>query len=117
MAEAAQLIETELGTGLLFFGLVDEKLLSPVTLKVEESGSLDEHESERMLRLAEIYEGALHLFAGDKGDAREWLLSPVRGLNNNRPIDYARTDYGAREVRNLMGGSNMESFLDQRLAN
>jgi hypothetical protein len=36
VAEAAQLIETELCTALLFFGLVDEKLLSPVTLKVED---------------------------------------------------------------------------------
>jgi hypothetical protein len=36
VAEAAQLIETELGTALLFFGLVDEKLLSPVSLKVED---------------------------------------------------------------------------------
>jgi putative toxin-antitoxin system antitoxin component (TIGR02293 family) len=69
----------------------------------KEAGSLDEHESERMLRLAEIYQAALHLFDDDKTDAREWLLSPVRGLNNKRPIDYARTDYGAREVRNLIG--------------
>lgn len=69
----------------------------------KEAGSLDEHESERMLRLAEIYEAALQLFDGNKADAREWLLSPVRGLNNNRAIDYARTDYGAREVRNLIG--------------
>ena len=30
--------------------------------------------------------------------AREWLLSAVRGLNNKRPIDYTRTDFGAREV-------------------
>jgi putative toxin-antitoxin system antitoxin component (TIGR02293 family) len=78
--------------------------LPPRTLaRRKEAGSLDEHESERMLRLAEIYEAAVHLFDGDKADAREWLLSPVRGLNNNRPIDFARTDYGAREVRNLIG--------------
>lgn len=68
-----------------------------------EAGRLNEHESERMFRLAEIYEHALHLFNGDKTDAREWLLSPVHGLNNKRPIDYARIDYGAREVRNLIG--------------
>jgi putative toxin-antitoxin system antitoxin component (TIGR02293 family) len=69
----------------------------------KEGGGLDENESERLLRLSEIYDAALDLFNGDKADAREWLLSPVRGLNNARPMDYARTDYGAREVRNLIG--------------
>jgi putative toxin-antitoxin system antitoxin component (TIGR02293 family) len=69
----------------------------------KEGGGLDENESERLLRLSEIYDAALDLFSGDKADARGWLLSPVRGLNNARPIDYARTDYGAREVRNLIG--------------
>lgn len=69
----------------------------------KEAGGLDENESERLLRLSEIFDAALDLFGGDNADAREWLLSPVRGLNNARPIDYARTDYGAREVRNLIG--------------
>jgi putative toxin-antitoxin system antitoxin component (TIGR02293 family) len=69
----------------------------------KEGGGLDENESERLLRLSEIYDAALDLAGGDKANAREWLLSPVRGLNNSRPIDYARTDYGAREVRNLIG--------------
>lgn len=69
----------------------------------KEGGRLDENESERLLRLSEIYDAALDLFSGDKADAREWLLSPVRGLNNARPIEYARTDYGAREVRDLIG--------------
>ncbi len=36
---------------------------------------------------------------------------PVRGLNNARPIDYARTDYGAREVRNLIGRLEHGVFL------
>lgn len=78
--------------------------LPPRTLaRRKETGSLGEYESERMLRLAEVYEASLHLFNGDKADAREWLLSPARGLNNKRPIDYVRIDYGAREVRNLIG--------------
>ena len=36
VSEAAQLVETGLGTTLMFFGLVDEKLLSPTTLKVDD---------------------------------------------------------------------------------
>ncbi len=60
-------------------------------------------ESERLLRLAEIFEAALSLFDGDHDGVRQWLTSPVRGLGNARPIDYARTELGAREVRNLIG--------------
>lgn len=67
------------------------------------SGTLDSAESERLLRLAEIFEAALSLFGGDHDGVRQWLTSPVRGLNNARPIDYARTELGAREVRNLIG--------------
>jgi len=60
-------------------------------------------ESERMLRLMEIHAAALQLFGGDVGAVRDWLTTPVRGLNHARPIDYAQSDYGAREVRNLIG--------------
>jgi putative toxin-antitoxin system antitoxin component (TIGR02293 family) len=67
------------------------------------SGTLDRAESERLLRLAEIFDAALGLFDGDADDARQWLASPVRGLDNAAPIDYARTELGAREVRNLIG--------------
>jgi len=67
------------------------------------SGALDTAESERLLRLAEIFDATLDLFDGDKDGVRQWLTSPIRGLNNARPIDYARTELGAREVRNLIG--------------
>ena len=67
------------------------------------SGTLDPAESERLLRLAEIFDAAQNLFGGDHEGTRQWLTSPVRGLNNARPIDYARTELGAREVRNLIG--------------
>jgi hypothetical protein len=39
-AEAAQLLETDLGTMLLFFGVVDEGLISP-TLDVDSKGAAD----------------------------------------------------------------------------
>jgi putative toxin-antitoxin system antitoxin component (TIGR02293 family) len=67
------------------------------------SGTLDRTESERLLRLAEIFDAALRLFDGDPDSARQWLISPVRGLDNAAPIDFARTELGAREVRNLIG--------------
>jgi putative toxin-antitoxin system antitoxin component (TIGR02293 family) len=68
-----------------------------------ESGRLLKPESERMLRLMEIFSSLLELFDGDTAAAREWLIEPAEGLGQARPIDYAQTDFGGREVRNLIG--------------
>lgn len=67
------------------------------------SGTLDSVESERLVRLAEVFSSSLDLFNGDVDATRQWLTSPVRGLGNARPVDYAMTDLGGREVRNLIG--------------
>jgi putative toxin-antitoxin system antitoxin component (TIGR02293 family) len=66
-------------------------------------GAFDRRESEQLLRLVEIYEAALDLFDGDAVATRNWLTRPVRGLNNASPIDYAESEFGAREVRDLIG--------------
>jgi len=68
-----------------------------------EAGSLDRRESEKLLRLAEIWEAAVDLFDGDVTRTRAWLVSPAFGLGDVAPIDYARTEFGGREVRALIG--------------
>jgi putative toxin-antitoxin system antitoxin component (TIGR02293 family) len=68
-----------------------------------ETGTFDRRESEQLLRLAEISQAALELFDGDTVATRTWLTSPVRGLGNARPIDFAQSEFGAREVRDLIG--------------
>ena len=68
-----------------------------------EVGTFDSRESEQVLRLAEISQAALELFDGDTTATRTWLTSPVRGLDNARPIDFAQSEFGAREVRDLIG--------------
>ncbi len=68
-----------------------------------ETGALDRRESEKLLRLAEIWEAALDLFDGDGARTRGWLVAPALGLGNASPIDYARTEFGGREVRALIG--------------
>jgi putative toxin-antitoxin system antitoxin component (TIGR02293 family) len=67
------------------------------------TGRFSSGESEKLLRLMEIHQSALHLMDGDAAAVHAWLTEPVRGLGNARPIDYAQSDYGAREVRNLLG--------------
>ena len=68
-----------------------------------ETGALDRRESEKLLRLAEIWEAGLDLFDGDEARTREWLVAPAFGLGNVAPIDYARTEFGGRELRALIG--------------
>ena len=68
-----------------------------------ETGALDRRESEKLLRLAEIWEAALDLFDEDDARTRAWLLAPAFGLGNVAPIEYARTEFGGREVRALIG--------------
>jgi putative toxin-antitoxin system antitoxin component (TIGR02293 family) len=67
------------------------------------AGRLSPEESERLLRLALVFEKAVELFEGDAGAAVRWLASPRRALENQTPLAYARTEIGAREVEALMG--------------
>lgn len=66
------------------------------------SGRLKTDESERVLRLAQVYDMAVAVF-GDKKKAEGWLKKPARGIGGKTPLDYADTDPGAREVMNLLG--------------
>jgi putative toxin-antitoxin system antitoxin component (TIGR02293 family) len=68
-----------------------------------QAGAFGRRESEQVLRLAEISHAALQLFDDDIAAARTWLASPVRGLGNARPIDFAQSEFGARDVRDLIG--------------
>jgi putative toxin-antitoxin system antitoxin component (TIGR02293 family) len=67
------------------------------------SGKLTTDESERLLRIAGIFEDAVDLFEGDVPAAVNWLTTPRKALGNRPPLSYARTEPGAREVENLIG--------------
>jgi putative toxin-antitoxin system antitoxin component (TIGR02293 family) len=67
------------------------------------AGRLAPDESERLLRLASIFEKTVALFEGDSLAAVQWLSTPKRALENQAPLKYARTEVGAREVENLIG--------------
>lgn len=66
-------------------------------------GKLTPHESERVYRLALIFEKTLELFEEDVVAARQWLTTPARGLANHTPLEMVETEIGAREVENLIG--------------
>jgi putative toxin-antitoxin system antitoxin component (TIGR02293 family) len=65
-------------------------------------GRLDKAESERLVRYQRLLKKASDVF-GDKEDARRWLTHPQPGLGNTVPIEFAKSELGAREVENLLG--------------
>ena len=65
-------------------------------------GKIDQHESERLVRYQRLQKKADDVF-GDVASAREWLTHKQPGIGGAVPLDFARTEIGAREVENLLG--------------
>ena len=68
----------------------------------KEEGRLEPDESDRLLRLSRVFAQALELFEGDAAAARRWFYTPARALGGERPISFARTELGSREVEALI---------------
>jgi putative toxin-antitoxin system antitoxin component (TIGR02293 family) len=66
-------------------------------------GRLQPDESDRLVRIARLFALANGLFEGDSDAARVWLQTPKRALGGHTPLEYARTELGAREVESLIG--------------
>jgi len=64
---------------------------------------LSPDESERLLRMAKLFDDSLSLFEGDREAAINWLRAPKKALRDQSPFHFARTEIGAREVENLIG--------------
>ena len=67
------------------------------------AGRMAPGESEKLLRLASVFEKAVELFEGDVSSAVNWMRAPKRALAGHTPLDFARTEVGAKEVENLIG--------------
>jgi putative toxin-antitoxin system antitoxin component (TIGR02293 family) len=67
------------------------------------AGKLAPDESERLLRISNLFEKCVELFEGDITAAVNWLTTPKKALDQERPLMYARTEFGAREVEDLIG--------------
>jgi putative toxin-antitoxin system antitoxin component (TIGR02293 family) len=66
------------------------------------SGRLGPGESDRVVRFARLMGKAVQVLESQE-NARQWLTSPQFGLGGAVPIEYARTEAGAREVEDLLG--------------
>ncbi len=77
--------------------------LSKATMhRRKNEGKLKPDESDRVIRFARLLSMAMNVFH-DLDYARTWLKHPQYGLGGAVPLEYARTEVGAREVENLMG--------------
>ena len=65
-------------------------------------GKIDREASEKLVRYQSLLKKAEEVF-GDAENAREWLTHPQRGLGNAVPLEFAKSEIGAREVENLLG--------------
>ena len=68
----------------------------------KQEGHLHVQESDRVVRYERLFAQAAKVF-GSKEQALGWLKSPQRGLAGGVPLEYARTEIGAREVEKLLG--------------
>lgn len=66
-------------------------------------GKLESVESDRVYRYARLAALATEMFHGDGEAARHWLKSPAYAFKGEVPLEHAQTEYGAREVENLIG--------------
>lgn len=67
----------------------------------KQSGRLDVDESERVYRLARLFQIGLNLFQ-DADLVRRWFASPKAVFGGMTPLNYADTEPGAQEVEKLL---------------
>lgn len=65
-------------------------------------GKIDKEESEKLVRYQRLLKEAEDVL-GDAASAREWLTHKQTGLGGAVPLDFAKTEIGAREVESLLG--------------
>lgn len=77
--------------------------ISPRTmLRRREAGRLSPEESDRLVRAARIIDLTRELFENDVKAANRWLCTPQPALAGSTPLEYAKTEVGAREVEALI---------------
>jgi putative toxin-antitoxin system antitoxin component (TIGR02293 family) len=77
--------------------------IPPSTLaRRKKNGQLSFEESERVVRIARLYDKAVEVFK-QAGLGRKWLKEPAWALGDVPPLEYADTELGAKEVEELLG--------------
>ena len=70
--------------------------------RVATKSRLKVSEGERAVRLMRLYALARKIFVSDD-NTRGWFHGKIRALGGKTPLEFARTEPGAREVENIIG--------------
>jgi putative toxin-antitoxin system antitoxin component (TIGR02293 family) len=70
--------------------------------RVAGKGRLKVTEGERAVRVMRLFELAKEIMGTDE-NTRRWFNSHLLALGGRTPLDFARTEPGAREVENIIG--------------
>ena len=84
---------------------ISEKIGIPkrtLTRRLQQHSRLTAAESDRAVRLAQVYATAAETL-GNGEKAAAWLKTPNRALRGGRPLDQLDTDPGVREVEDVLG--------------
>jgi putative toxin-antitoxin system antitoxin component (TIGR02293 family) len=84
---------------------ISEKIGIPkrtLTRRLARHGRLTPAESDRTVRLAQVFTTAAETL-GSEEKAAAWLKTPNRALDGGRPLDQLDTDPGVREVESVLG--------------
>ena len=68
----------------------------------KKTGRMTFGESERIYRIAKIYDRAVEVF-GDEEMGRRWLKEPAWALGDLPPLEFSETELGAQEADDLLG--------------
>jgi putative toxin-antitoxin system antitoxin component (TIGR02293 family) len=88
-------------------GVSENRLASTVNIaqrtltRRKREGRFKTDESERVLRIARIFERAIEVL-GTEDLAKQWFQTPVKGLGGKTPLDFADTEPGAQEVEAML---------------
>jgi putative toxin-antitoxin system antitoxin component (TIGR02293 family) len=79
--------------------------VSPRTIRDQRKklSRLSSENTEKLVRVARIHRQAGKIFSTNEAISG-WLRSPAPALEGARPIDLVDTDFGAREVENVLNG-------------
>lgn len=67
-----------------------------------EAGRLNPEESDRVERLLRIWHLALRAFDDEEDEARAWLTTPKRALDDETPVEHLDTEPGTRAVSEML---------------
>ncbi|WP_022664432.1 type II RES/Xre toxin-antitoxin system antitoxin [Desulfospira joergensenii] len=86
----------------------EKKLAELINLSVstlaqrKKRGYFSQTESERLYRILNLYKFAICVFDDNPEYARKWLKEKSFGLGGETPLDFAKTEIGAKEVEKLL---------------